>query len=244
MILSVSTEFSKQLFVGAVLFLLATFSYYYGVTLGWGRPLPLNENRILSDQDQANMLPENLLLENTLNSIKINVNSKKRWVLFVMSLSQWIVIGFCALPILGFVLISTAQNYLPKYMNIPVWILVGGLVLYLLYAKFRESLEYIFDKEIIEIDGFSVRIEKYGSGFKDIKEYPAENIKKITTMFSFAGTNVIFKRSPYINQNMPAFMMWHNHGLKRYRTFGRAIDLADAQTILEAVYSKFPQYRG
>ncbi|MBK9924220.1 MAG: hypothetical protein IPP66_02915 [Anaerolineales bacterium] len=241
-ILSVSAEFSKQLFIGALLFLLATFSYYYGVTLGWGRALPPNENRILSDQ--INMLPENLLLENTLNSVKITVNSKKRWVLFVMSLSQWVILGFCALPIAGFIVISALQNYLPKYMNIPVWILVGGLVLYLIYTKFRETLEFIFDKEVIEIDGFVVRIEKSGSRFNDIKEYPAENIKRITTMFSYGVNNVAFKRAPFVNQNMPAFMMWHNHGLKRYRTFGRAIDLADAQTILETIYSKFPQYRG
>jgi hypothetical protein len=43
---------------------------------------------------------------------------------------------------------------------------------------------------------------------------------------------------------MPAFILWHNRGLKRYHTFGRAVDLADAQRILEMVYAKFPQYKG
>jgi hypothetical protein len=107
-----------------------------------------------------------------------------------------------------------------------------------------EALEFLFDKEIIEIDNLSVRIEKYGSKFSSKKEYPAENIKKITAMFSFSGTNAVIKRSPFVNSNVPAFIMWHNHGLKRYRTFGRAVDLADAQRILEMVYAKFPQYKG
>ena len=81
-------------------------------------------------------------------------------------------------------------------------------------------------------------------GFISRKEYAADNIKKITTMFSFGGTNVVIRRSPFVNSNMPAFMMWHNRGLKRYRTFGREIDLANAQRILESIYSKFPQYKG
>ena len=63
-------------------------------------------------------------------------------------------------------------------------------------------------------------------------------------MFSLGGANTVLMRSPFVNQNMPAFMLWHRRGLKRYRPFGRAVDFADAQRILEAIYIKFPQYRG
>jgi hypothetical protein len=129
-------------------------------------------------------------------------------------------------------------------MNVAIWFAVGACVLYVLYARFQDTLEYLFDKEVIEIDNFSVKIENSTSSFKSKKEYPADNIKKITTMFSLGGTNVVTKRSPFINSNMPAFMIWHNRGLKRYRTFGRAVDLADAQRILETIYSRFPQYKG
>jgi len=107
-----------------------------------------------------------------------------------------------------------------------------------------QALEFIFDKEIIEIDNLSVRIEKYGAKFSSRKEYPAENIKRITGMFSFGGTNTVLNRSPFRNSNLPVFMMWHNHGVKRYRTFGKAVDLVDAQRILELVHAKFPQYKG
>ena len=161
-----------------------------------------------------------------------------------MEAFQWVIMSLLILPIASLIVISLLQNYLPQNFRFLVWLLVGGLVLYLLYIKFWEALEFVFDKEIVEIDNLSVRIEKYGSGFSSKKEYPAENIKKITAMFSFGGTNIVLKRSPFMNSNMPAFMMWHNRGLKRYRTFGKAIDLADAQRILEMIYSKFPQYKG
>lgn len=93
-----------------------------------------------------------------------------------MEAFQWIVMGLCALPILSLVAIAALQNYLPQNLRFLVWLLVGGLVLYLLYVKFMEALEYIFDKEIIEIDNLSIRIEKYGSSFSNKKEYPAENV--------------------------------------------------------------------
>ena len=118
--------------------------------------------------------------------------------------------GLCILPIAGFALISFLQNYLPQSFRFLVWVLVVGLVLYLLYTKFMQTLEFVFDKEIIEIDHQAVRIEKYGLRFSSKKEYSEENIKKITGMFSFAGTNTAIKRSPFANTNMPAFMMWHN----------------------------------
>lgn len=213
------------------MFILTTGSCYFGITLGWGNSLSGSENIFPVNQAQINALPDNIVIDNTFNSVKITINTQKRWGWFAMALFQLALIGLCALPFLGLIVISVLQNYLPESMNILIWVAVGGLVLYLIYTKFQEALEYIFDKEIIEIDNLSVKIEKYGSGFKSRKEYSADNIKKITTIFSFVGTNVAIKRSPFVNSNMPAFIMWHNRGLKRYHTFGRAIDLVDAQRI-------------
>jgi len=244
-ILFLTTEFSfRQLLILVGFFLLATLGYYYGVTLGWGRSLPVNEKGTLPDQTQGNTLPENVVVENSLTLIRITINTQKRWGWFAMSIFQWGFIGLCFMPILGIVLISFLQNFLPKELDFLVWILVGALVLYLLYAKFQEALEYVFDREIIEIDTMSVRIEKHGLGLKSIKEYSADNIKKVTALFSFAGTSTVIKRSPFVNQNMPVFILWHERGLKRFRYFGRGLDMADAQRILESVYTKFPQYRG
>jgi len=231
-----------------VLFVLASGSEYFGMKFGWGNSpsVDTTNESITTSSNQISMdnnFPENLTVENSLSSVKITITSKKRWVLFAMEAFQWLIMGSCALPILSLVAIAALQNYLPQNLHFLVWLLVGGLVLYLLYIKFMEALEYIFDKEIIEIDNLAVKIEKYGSKFSSKKEYPAENIKKITGMFSFGGTSTVLKRSPFLNSNMPVFMMWHNRGLKRYRSFGRAVDLADAQRILEMVYAKFPQYK-
>jgi len=247
---SITSEFSfTKIAAFLILFALVSSAYYYGLKFGWGNSSPANitgesiislENKVLIDST----FPENIIVENNLASVKITINSTKRWGLFAIESFQWLVMGLCALPILSLIAISALQNYLSQNLHFLAWLLVGGLVLYLLYVKFMEALEYIFDKEIVEIDNLSVRVEKYGSKFSSKKEYSAENIKKITAIFLLGGTSVILKRSPFVNSNMPAFMMWHNHGLKRYHTFGRALDLADAQRILEMIYGKFPQYKG
>lgn len=239
------TEFSAWSIVAfIVMVLIASASNYFGISLGWGRPAPAHEDVARANQAPINELPENVILDDTLTSVKITINTRKRWVWFAMSLFPLAMFGLCALPVFGLFLIALLQEYLPESMNIVIWFVVGAFVLYVLYARFQDTLEYLFDKEVIEIDNFSVKIENSTSGFKSTKEYAADNIKKITTMFSLGGTNVITKRSPFINSNMPAFMIWHNRGLKRHRTFGRAVDLADAQRILETIYRRFPQYKG
>lgn len=227
-----------------VTFLIASASHYFGIIFGWGRSLPSSESIALVEQTQINAPPDNVIVDDTPNSVKVTINTQKRWVWFVMSLFQLAFIGLCAFPIFGLMVVSILQDYLPKNLGFLSWIFVGGIVLYLIYTQFPKALEYVFDKEIIEIDNLSVKIEESGLGFKSRKEYSADNIKKITTMFSFGGTIVVTRRSPFVNSNMPVFMMWLNRGLKRYHSFGRAVDLADAQSILETIYSRFPQYKG
>ncbi|MBN1363480.1 MAG: hypothetical protein JW976_01610 [Syntrophaceae bacterium] len=244
-IFSSAVEFSTKLLLILVgLFLLATASFYIGITLGWGQMISVARDGETVGQIQMDSLPDNVVMDDTSGAVKITINTRKRWAWFVMSLSQWLFIGLFGLPILGLLLISALQDLVPVYFNILIGVCVGGLALYLLYTKFQQALEYVFDKEIIEIDHLSVKIEKSGSGFKSRKEYPAENIKKITVLFSSGGANTPIRRSPYVNSIVPAFILWHNHGPKRYHAFGRAVDLADAQSILEMIYSKFPQYRG
>ncbi|MGC1377622.1 MAG: hypothetical protein WA821_15415 [Anaerolineales bacterium] len=239
------TGFSTGLFFGFIgIFLLATFCYYFGITFGWGNATATSESAPTTNPAQVETaFPENLIVENSLDSVKITINTKKEWGLLVMEVFQWIVMGLCLLPITSLAVISLSQNYLPESFRFLVWLLVAGLVLCLLYVKFMEALEYVFDKEMIKIDNLSVRIEKYGSRFSSKKEYTAENMK-IMAMFSFSKTNTVIKRSRFANSSMPAFILWHNRGLKRYRKFGRGVDLADTQKILEMVYAKFPQYKG
>jgi len=225
------------------LFLLLTVAYFYGIKLGWGDVTPLVDTPMATGESQAVEYPEHVVVENQYSSIKVTINTKKRWGLFALSVFP-LPIMICVVPLVGFAIVSLLQKSLPNGLNILVGFLVAGAVLYGLYQKIQEVLEFLFDKEIIEIDNSSVRIEKYGSGFKSIKAYPADNIKKITMLLSFAGANSPIKRSPFTNQNIPMLLLWHERGLKRFRYFGRGLDAADAQAILESVYAKFPQYRG
>ena len=260
LILLSETNFSfGVILIFVAVFLIASASYYFGITVGWGRFLPASEGvappdqprtRALPDhaispaQPQESALPENIILDETLDSVKITINTQKRWVWFGLELFNWVMIGLCALPILGLMAIAALQDYLPGAAHIFVWIAVSGLVFCLLYIKFEQALEYVFDQEIIEVSNLSITIEKSGWIFKSKREYPADNIQRITTMFSLGGANTVLTRSPFVNQNMPAFMLWHRRGLKRHRPFGRAVDFADTQRILNAIYIKFPHYRG
>jgi len=232
-----------NVFAFIAIFFMVSIFHYVGLFLGWGDSLSTSENIIPPNQPLINRYPEhvNVIVDDKLDSVKIIINSQKRWGWFVMSLFNLVVMGFCALPFLSLILITVLRNYLPENIDFLAWPFVGAVVLYLIYTKFfQEALEYVFDKEIIEVDNFFVKIEKYGLGFKSRKKYSVDNIKKITTMFPLVG---ITKRSPFVNSNMPAFMIWHKCGLKRCRSFGRAVDLADAQSILDTIYSKFPQYK-
>lgn len=224
--------------------LIASATHYLGITLGWGRSLSSSESIASVNQPQTSALPDNVSVDDNPNSVKVSIYTQKRWGWFVVSLFQLAFMGLCALPIVGLMAISILQDYAPKQLSFLIWVLVGGLGLYLVYRQFQEALEYVFDKETIEFDNVSVKIEKCGSGFKSRREYPADNIKEITTLFSFGATSAVIRRSPFVNSSMPAFMMWHKRGLRRYRSFGRGLDLADARRILGTVYKRFPHYKG
>jgi hypothetical protein len=232
-----------------VLFSLVSTAYYFGFKLGWKNKSPIKmlgerENPTTNQIQYFNEFPENITIENSFSSVKITFQSKKRWGIFVMEMSQWLVLGICAFPLLSIMFISYLQKFLPPNLHFLVWLILAGLIFPILYVKFMNTLEYILDKEIVVINNLSLKIEKSGFNITKKKEYLAENINKITPMFSFGGIGALRTRSPFINVNMPAFVIWLNHGLKRHRTFGSGVDLSDAQKILEIIYTKFPQYKG
>ncbi len=237
------TGFSaRNIFIVAAIFSIASVSSYFGLTLGWGQPLSANEDVTPPDQPPANALPDGVTIEDMSHSIKITIIAYKRWRWFVIALFNWVLTIFLILPIVGFVIVAILLNFLPENVHFLVWGIAGGAGIYFAYVKFRETLEYISDTEIIEIDNSSIKVEQHGSGFTNKKEYPANNINRISTLLS--GRHKVIKRSPFINSNMPVFIIWHNRGLKRYHSFGRGIDVADAQNILEIIYARFPQYKG
>lgn len=69
-----------------VMALIASAFNYLGISLGWGRLVPLSENVNPENQTQINELPGNVIVDDTLNSVKINIKTQKRWVWFAISL--------------------------------------------------------------------------------------------------------------------------------------------------------------
>ncbi len=81
-------------------------------------------------------------------------------------------------------------------------------------------------------------------GFKLEKEYPAENIQKVTTLIPVIRPTKLMIRIPFVNiLKAGGFIIWQSSGLKRFRFIGRGISQTDAQIVLDRVYSKFPQYK-
>lgn len=187
----------------------------------------------------------NYVFEDLFNSIRITIQTNKRWGWFLPSLFIFVMNGFCALPILGLMLAGIAQKYLPKTALSLVLFLIVALFIYILYKKLLETLEHLFDKEVVEIDDYSIKIERSGFlGFKNRRTYLAESINGIALSFPLFEQFGFLNRLPLVSpKNIGSFVIWEKHKLKAISDFGRGISQEDAQTIIESVYRKFPKYR-
>lgn len=185
-----------------------------------------------------------LVVEDSIDSVKVTIHRHRKWGWFLPSFFVIVINGFCFMPISGLVLVGLSQQYLPKMMQSVVLVLLLGLFLYILYTKFLETLEYIFDKETIEIDDQSITIERSGFlGFRNRKVYWAEYVKGMTTSFSLTDRLNFLNRLPFASSNIGAFMIWHGHGIVPFSNFGKGVSQAEAQKAMDAIYRRFPKYR-
>lgn len=168
----------------------------------------------------------------------------KKWGWFLPSLFVFLANGFCFLPILGLVITSYVQKYLPEIIQGLILLLLFGLYLFILYKKSFETFEYIFDKETIEIDDQSIIVERSGFlGLRSRKVFLAENIKGITTSFSVSEQFSFLSRLPFTSSSIGAFMIWHGRGLRSFYNFGKDVSQPEAQNLINTVYMRFPKYR-
>ena len=186
----------------------------------------------------------NFVVESSIASIKVTIHGSKKWGWFLPSLFIFLVNGFCFLSILGLVVASYVQKYLPEVLQCLVLLFLFGLYLFILYKKSFETFEYIFNKETIEINDESITIERSGfPGLKNRKVFLAENIKGITTSFSVTEQLNFLSRLPLLSSNIGAFMIWHSHGIRPFYNFGKGVSQNEAQNFINMVYMKFPKYR-
>jgi hypothetical protein len=186
----------------------------------------------------------NFTVENLIDSIRVTIQGRKKYGWFLLSLFPIVFIGFCGFPILGLSLIGVVQKYLPGILQGIVLLAFLVLFIYLLYKKILEAVEYVFDKEVIEINEQSIKIER--SGFLNIrikKVYLAGKIKGLTTSFSVSDQFRFLTHLPFTSNSIGAFMVWHVHGIRPFYNFGRGVSQSDAQNFIETVYRRFPKYR-
>lgn len=186
----------------------------------------------------------NFVVESLITSLKVTIHGRKKWGLFFLSLFVFLFYGFCFMPMLGLVIASNLQKYLPEIIQGIVLLFLFGLYLFILYKKSFETFEYIFDKEIVEIDDQSITVERSGFlGLKSRKVFLAENIKGITTSFSVPEQFNFLSRLPFTSSNIGAFMIWHGRGMRPFYNFGKGVSQSEAQNLINTVYLKFPKYR-
>ena len=204
--------------------------------------------------------PNNFVLENTSDSIRISVHGYKRWGSFLTSLIWLVILAIFILPFVGGLLITFLigiPTIFPKISEVaipeallkiaPTVILLvfGGLYLYILIPRLSTAVDALLDREIIEIDNQKIYIERSGFlGYTKRKLYLAENVKGITTLFS------VPVRPKFLNN----FLFGSSSGagnlvilltsqVRRLYRCGKDISRLDADNIVDIVYRKFPKYR-
>jgi len=131
--LSLGKEFSTlPILAFMALFLLAATGYYFGIKLGWRHSQSLAGNVAQGNQVEGSQSPENIVMEDTSASVKITINTQKRWGWFALTASQWVIMSLCIVPVAGLGTIAILQYFLAPTMNIIAGIFIGGLLLYLL----------------------------------------------------------------------------------------------------------------
>jgi len=185
----------------------------------------------------------NFVVESSITSIKATIHGRKKWVWFLPSLFVFLINAFCLLPILGLVIGSLAQKYLPGNIQAAVFLLLLCLYLFILYKKSFDTLEYVFDKETIEINDERITVEKSGFlGLRNKKAFLAENIRGMTTSLSTSEQFSSISHPPFLSSSLGAFMIWQN-GIKPFYNFGKGVSQSDAQNLINTIYSRFPKYR-
>lgn len=189
-------------------------------------------------------MENNFFVENSFSSIKATIRGHKKWGMFLLSLVRFVFIGLCGLPIMGFMLISYVNEHLPEIIQGIAPFVIAGLLFYTLYKKFPETIEYIFDKETIDIDGQSITVERSGFlGFRTRKVFLAEKIKGMTTSLSILENSNFPNIIPSLSSSYGAFLIWHGRGLRPFYNFGYHVSQSDANNFIGQVYLKFPVYR-
>lgn len=187
----------------------------------------------------------NFIIENFSDKITITIQGQKKWGWFLMALFPFILIGLCGFPFTIFIAVSAAHINLD---SIPITIIIGLLMvilyIYTIRRKFLELIDYVFDKEVIEIDEHQIKVLRSGFlGLRTEKNILVEDVKGITGSLVFGSQFNFLNSIPFASSNLGSILIWKRKG--RFRPFdyyGKALSQADAQQVLGAILQKYPRY--
>jgi hypothetical protein len=184
------------------------------------------------------------VIDQLVDSIRVTFDSQKNWGWFIFSFISFLIYVFILLPIMGLILMGLVGKYIIGIFQNIFLVFLIGLYLYILYKRFLDTLEFIFDKEIVEVNEQSIKIEKTGVlGIRSRKLFLAKNIKGLTTSFSMSGQFNFINRIPFFSSKVGAFIIWHGRLIRPIYYFGKDVSQRDAQNFIDIVYRKFPIYK-
>ena len=191
------------------------------------------------------MLPDStpsLEMHATIDSITATIHPRAQWGMFLVSLVPWVVIVLCFLPLWAPVVLAWLLATLPVPLSILAIILGSLLAAYLVYSKAQDLLAYATSKLVIIIDMESVSVQSSAFGFTHSKRYPAETIKAIMLVPTLSSLfSRRFQSAPTTSQAYSLALLT-NRSLRPVAALATGLPAADAQSLLSAVYSRFPQY--
>jgi len=191
-----------------------------------------------------NQTDSNLVVENSLTSIKATIHGRKKWGLFLPTFVIFLAQAFCFLPILGLALLGFVQKYFPEIVHGLIMLGAFVLYLYILYKQLLETAEYAFDQEIVEINNQSITVEKSGFLFlKTRKTFLAENVKGLLSSAFVREQFSFLQRIPFGSYSFGAFMILQNRWFRPFYNFGNSVPQNEAESFLESIYRRFPKYR-
>ena len=186
----------------------------------------------------------NITVEEGFASIRATIHGRKKWGLFAISLLSLILYAGLAWPIVGVFLVMTAQQHLPFILQIPAYIAVPALYLYLVYKKLQELATYLFDEEAVEIDEQSVLVEKSGwLGLRETRRFVAEDVSWISTLWSGFRKLNLLSRILAMPSVRGAFLIRYGSSFGAVYNFGNRVSHSDADEFMATVYRRFPKYK-
>jgi hypothetical protein len=119
------------------------------------------------------------------------------------------------------------------------------LYIHTIRRKFIELIDYVFDKETIEVNESQIIVERSGFlGLRTKKFILAADIKGITGSFAFSGQSNFLNSIPFASSTLGSILIWNNRSRFRpFYVYGKGLSQSDAILVIDKILRKYPKYK-